>query len=156
MKKISTILAFLAIGGAVFAQTSTTQTTSDPVPMDPNAPVFQWVTDTYAFGNIPQGVPAQAKYEFTNTGKEPLIITDVQRTCGCTKTDWSKEPVAPGQKGWVMAEYNAANEGAFNKAITVVSNSNTPNVKLFFNGTVVKDDSGSVPQQQTIFDNSNH
>jgi len=82
-----------------------------------------------------------------------LIITDVQKTCGCTKTDWSKEPIAPGAKGWIIAEYNAANEGSFTKAITVFSNTKTPNMKLTFKGTVVKDESGSVPQQKSIFDN---
>lgn len=150
MKKLFSILSFVAITGVVVAQTS-----AEPVPANPNAPAFQWVSDTYDFGNIPQGIPATAKFEFTNTGKEALIITDVQRTCGCTNTDWTKEPIAPGQKGWVSATYNAANEGAFNKAITVLSNSDTPSVKLYFKGTVVKDDSGSVPQQQTIFD-TNH
>jgi hypothetical protein len=98
-------------------------------------------------------VPVQARYEFQNVGKEPLIITEVQKTCGCTKTDWSKEPVMPGQKGFVMAEYNAANEGAFTKNITVVSNATTSSVKLNFKGTVLKGDTGSVPEEKTIFNN---
>ncbi len=153
MKKIFSIITFIVIGvSGAFAQTTTT---SENAVTNPNAPEFQWVSDTYDFGSIPQGIPVQAKYEFTNTGKEPLIITDVQKTCGCTKTDWSKEPVMPGQKGWVLAEYNAANEGAFNKAITVTANAKTATVKLYFKGTVVKDDTGSVPEQQNIFGGGN-
>ncbi len=146
MKKVLSIIAFVAVAAAAHAQT-------EAVPVSATAPEFQWVSEVYDFGNIPQGVPAEARFEFTNTGKEPLIITDVQKTCGCTKTDWSKEPIAPGQKGWVMAEYNAANEGAFNKAITVMSNTKTPTIKLTFKGTVVKDAGSSVPQQQSIFGN---
>jgi hypothetical protein len=144
MKKVLSIIAFIAVTGAVTAQTATSTA---------NTPEFQFVSEVYDFGNIPQGVPAEARFEFTNVGKEPLIITDVQKTCGCTKTEWSTEPIAPGQKGWIVAEYNAANEGAFTKAITVMSNTKTPTMKLTFKGTVVKDAAGSVPQQQTIFGN---
>ncbi len=146
MKKVFTIIFCLATTAMLSAQTA-----SEVVATNPNSPEFQWVSDVYDFGNIPQGIPAKARYEFTNVGKETLIITDVQRTCGCTSTDWSKEPIAPGQKGWVMAEYNAANEGAFTKAITVMSNTNTPALKLTFKGTVVKDAGGSVPEQSNIF-----
>lgn len=153
MKKILSIITFVIVGVSV--STAQTPGSTESTPVNPNAPEFQWVSDTYDFGNIPQGIPVQAKYEFTNTGNEPLIITDVQKTCGCTKTDWSKEPVMPGQKGWVLAEYNAANEGAFNKAITVSANAKTATVKLYFKGTVVKDDTGSVPEQQTIFGGGN-
>lgn len=145
MKKIFSIIAFVAVTGMVSAQTSTNT--------NPNAATFEWVSDTYDFGKIPQAVPATARFEFVNTGKEALIITDVQRTCGCTSTDWSKEPIAPGQKGWVTAVYNAANEGGFTKSITVLSNSATPSVKLTFKGTVIKDDTGSVPAQESIFGN---
>lgn len=144
MKKVLSIIAFIAVTGAVTAQTAASTE---------NTPEFQFVSEVFDFGNIPQGVPAEARFEFTNVGKEPLIITDVQKTCGCTKTEWSKEPIAPGQKGWIVAEYNAANEGAFTKAITVMSNTKTPTMKLTFKGTVVKDAAGSVPQQQTIFGN---
>jgi len=147
MRKFLSILAIIAISSvAAFGQTDANITSA-------TAPEFQFVSEVFDFGNIPQGVPAEARFEFVNAGKEPLIITDVQKTCGCTKTDWSKEPIAPGQKGWIIAEYNAANEGAFTKAITVMSNTKTPTLKLTFKGTVVKDASGSVPQQESIFGN---
>lgn len=91
MKKVLSIFAFVAVAAVAHAQT-------EAVPVSATAPEFQFVSEVYDFGSIPQGVPAEARFEFTNTGKEPLIITDVQKTCGCTKTDWSKEPIAPGQK----------------------------------------------------------
>jgi len=147
MKKIFSIFAFIAVSAAVNAQTAESATTN------PNAPEFQWVSEVFDFGKIPQGIPAEARFEFVNSGKEALIITDVQKTCGCTKTDWSKEPIAPGQKGWIIAEYNSAAEGNFTKAITVMSNTKTPTLKLTFKGTVYKDEAGSVPQQQSIFGN---
>lgn len=154
--------ATLAIGLMLcsFIQAQSQNTLTQPIEpaspaVDPDAPAFQWVSQTCDFGNIPQGKPVQAHYEFVNSGKEPLIITDVQKTCGCTKTDWSKEPIAPGAKGFVMAEYNAEAEGAFTKAITVLSNAGTPAIKLYFKGIVVKEDEDGTPEQKTIFNNGN-
>lgn len=156
MKK-STIILFLMMLAttAVFAQSSTTppagSTTSTPV-INPNAGEFSWSEETHDYGTIPQGTPVRHKFEFSNTGKEPIIISNVQKTCGCTITDWTKEPVLPGQKGFVMAEFNAAKEGPFTKAITVQSDAKTPSVKLYFKGTVQKSEqAGSVPEQNNIF-----
>lgn len=157
MKKLLTLTALLITFASVsFAQNLVTPATPDAVIADnPNAPEFQWMEETHDFGTIPQGIPVSNKFEFVNTGKEPLIVSNVQKTCGCTVTDWTKEPIAPGQKGFVMAQFNAAKEGPFTKAITVQSNAKTPSVKLYFKGTVQKsENTGSVPEQQTIF-NSN-
>ncbi len=160
MKKLTLTLSMtFMLGAAVFAQTSTTPSSSSttapatttPV-INPNAGEFQWSEETYDFGTIPQGIPVKHKFEFTNSGKEPIIVSNVQKTCGCTVTDWTKEPVLPGQKGFVIAEFNAAKEGPFTKAITVQSDSKTPSVKLYFKGTVQKSEqSGGVPEQNNIF-----
>lgn len=48
-------------------------------------------------------------FEFTNTGKQPVIIKRVHASCGCTTPSWSRQPVAPGQKGYIKATYNARN-----------------------------------------------
>ncbi|MEZ5014711.1 MAG: DUF1573 domain-containing protein [Chitinophagales bacterium] len=147
MKNLIVAFALVITGGMAYSQSTT-----DATQMDPNAAEFQWVSETYDFGNIPQGIPAEARFEFTNTGKSDLYITDVQKTCGCTSTEWTKEPIKPGQKGYVTAVYNAASEGVFNKAIVVSSNTKTPSMKLYFKGTVVKDGDGGAPTQNSIFD----
>ncbi|MBK6732116.1 MAG: DUF1573 domain-containing protein [Bacteroidetes bacterium] len=149
MKKLFSIIAIVSFSMAtIFAQELTEA--------NPNAPEFKWVEETHDFGTIPQSVPVTNKFYFENVGKEPLIVSNVQKTCGCTVTDWTKEPVMPGQKGFVAAEFNAAKEGPFTKAITVQSNSKTPNVKLYFKGTVQKaEQTGSVPEQKTIFNSDN-
>jgi len=156
MKKSTFVFACaMLIGTAAFAQSSTNtpdaNATTTPV-VNPNAGEFQWSEETHDFGTIPQGVPVKHKFEFTNTGKEPIIISNVQKTCGCTVTEWTKEPVMPGQKGFVTAEFNAAKEGPFTKAITVQSDAKTASVKLYFKGTVQKSEqAGSVPEQNNIF-----
>ncbi len=91
------------------------------------------------FGNIKEseGVVTH-KFEFTNTGNEPLIIQRVTTSCGCTTPGWTKEPVMPGEKGFVSAAYNPANRpGKFNKSITVQTNSATPSMRLNITGNVI-------------------
>jgi hypothetical protein len=88
------------------------------------------------FGEIQEadGV-ATVKFEFTNTGSEALIIQRVSASCGCTTPGWTKEPVMPGEKGFVSAAYNPAHRpGEFNKSITVSSNAANPIVKLTIAG----------------------
>jgi len=59
------------------------------------------------------------EFVFTNTGSEPIIINRVTASCGCTATSWTKEPIVPGGKGYVKAEYNPRNRpGRFNKTVT--------------------------------------
>jgi hypothetical protein len=81
--------------------------------------------------------PVSHVFNFTNTGNAPLIIQGVQASCGCTTPDWTKDPVMPGQKGFIKAEYNPRNRpGAFNKSLTVTANSNPAITRLFIQGNV--------------------
>jgi hypothetical protein len=150
MKKLCSTLFLM--GALVFSSTAQVNLVTDEQ-VDPNAPVISWVEEVHDFGTIPQGIPVTHRFEFSNSGKSPLIISNVQKTCGCTVTEWSKEPIVPGGSGFVTAQFNAASPGAFNKAITVQSNSSTPNKKLYFKGTVdAKNESQSgVPEKQSIF-----
>lgn len=99
---------------------------------------FGWVKGSeHDFGKIPQGTPVTTTFEFTNTGKSPIVISNVKSSCGCTAPDYSKEPIAPGKKGFVKATFNAASMGVFNKSLTVVSNANEKDVYLTIKGEVV-------------------
>lgn len=98
--------------------------------------VAAFEAQNFDFGKIKQGAPVTHEFKFTNTGKVPMIITNVQASCGCTTPDWSKEPIAPGGKGFIKATYNAASVGAFNKAVTVTANIPNGSVQLFIKGEV--------------------
>lgn len=75
-------------------------------------------------------------FEFTNNGNSPLIVTNVKPSCGCTTPDWTKEPVAPGKKGFVRATYDPKSRpGKFSKTITVTTNIDKP-VILTIKGNV--------------------
>jgi hypothetical protein len=60
---------------------------------------FKFNEEKHDFGKIPQGTPVTTVFEFTNVGTEPLILTEVKPTCGCTHADYKKKTVAKCAKG---------------------------------------------------------
>lgn len=136
MKKL--ILLFALVLGASTA--SFAQIQVEQAPSGDGAAVAKgaWAEVSHDFGKITQNEPVTTRFEFTNNGSAPLIITNVKGSCGCTVTDYSSEPVMPGQKGYVSATYNAKAMGVFNKSITVTSNAfGEPTKVLFIKGEVV-------------------
>jgi hypothetical protein len=99
--------------------------------------VMKFKEETHNFGKIAKDVPVTHKFVFTNTGSEPIIISKVNASCGCTTPSFSKTPVLPGKTGHIEASFNAQAMGVFNKSITVISNGETPTLTLFIKGEVV-------------------
>lgn len=87
-------------------------------------PKIQFDQTTYDFGKIKEeGGKVTGRFEFTNVGDSALLLTNVRPGCGCTAANYSHDPVAPGQKGFIEATYNPYNRpGAFNKNIRVTTN----------------------------------
>jgi hypothetical protein len=77
---------------------------------------------SFDFGRIPQGKPVTHNFVITNIGKEPLVIENVQASCGCTTPEWSKDAVDGGKSTEIKVGYNSASEGPFEKTITVFYN----------------------------------
>ncbi len=75
--------------------------------------------ETYDLGKVKQNVPATATFIVTNIGKQDLLIDQANPTCGCTISDYTKAPIAPGKTGVIHATYNAANLGHIDKTLTV-------------------------------------
>lgn len=97
-------------------------------------------TDTVVnFGTINMGEQAQIKFEFINTGSQPLYLTDVRPGCGCTVAEYTRGAISPGGKGSVIAAFdsNKAHPGSVSKSIFVTSNtSNGAMHTLSFNGEI--------------------
>lgn len=93
---------------------------------------------SHDFGKVQEeNGPVQHTFEFTNTGEVPVRILGVKASCGCTTPDWSKEEIAPGQKGVVVAQYDPNNRpGVFNKTLTVNLSAEPNVVILNIKGTV--------------------
>lgn len=165
MKKLILSLGIVAIGFAPCAAQNTTVGTIHPAhveqdhdhtpsikdngasKMKPEHMVFN--EDSHDFGAIPEGPAAEYEFKFKNTGSEPIVITKVHASCGCTTPSYSKEPVKPGETGTVKAVYNTQGRpNPFNKSITVVSNAGTK--VLVIKGTVEKAPEGSVPKSTSM------
>lgn len=99
-------------------------------------PAFGWTETSFDFGKIAHKAPVTHEFRFVNKGSEPLLITSVQASCGCTVAKYSKDPIAPGAEGFVTATYNAATKGIFNKTITVNANTQDGVVVLGIRGEV--------------------
>lgn len=110
-------------------------------------PNISWDDATHDFGQIKEdGGKVTHNFTFTNTGNEPLVITQVRPSCGCTSSDYTKEPVMPGQKGFVSATFNPMNRPhKFSKSITITTNCNPATSVLRISGDVT-------PKQLTIED----
>ncbi|MCE5206070.1 MAG: DUF1573 domain-containing protein [Porphyromonadaceae bacterium] len=110
MKKFSLIFLFaLLLGSTAFAQ---------------QKPEMVFARSEHNFGTIKEELGAvTTQFEFTNTGKTPLIIQRVSASCGCTTPSYTREPVLPGKKGTISAKYSTIRRpGTFNKTITVYTN----------------------------------
>lgn len=102
---------------------------------------------SHDFGSIKEeGGPASISFKFTNTGTAPLVISNVQPSCGCTTPDWTKDPVLPGKSGIITAQYDPLNRpGTFNKTLSVTSNGEPSTIVLSIKGAVT-------PKPKTIAD----
>ena len=101
-----------------------------------NMPVITFESETIDYGTIPWDADGNREFKFKNTGKEPLIISEVQRSCGCTTPEAPKDPIKPGESGIIKVHYDTKRIGNFEKTITVISNARPPAKRIFIKGVV--------------------
>ena len=125
MKKLIVLLTF------VLGVTLTTFAQSKPAE-------FKFDKESYDFGKIPLTKPVTVDFTFTNVGDEPLIITKVETTCGCTVPVYTQTPVKKGESGSIKVTYNPAGSPLpFSKSITITSNAKTTTKVLYIKGETV-------------------
>jgi len=94
--------------------------------------------ETHNFGQIEWKKPVTVEYVITNTGNEPLVLTNITTSCACAIAEWTKKPIQPGEKGTVKATFDAKALGHFKKSVGIYSNAATKLVYLYFTGQVVR------------------
>jgi len=138
----------LAACAMIFAVTANAQTDNKTVSKPATAPAavapaatstaeMTFEVEEYNFNTIKQGESVTRDFSFTNTGKEDIIITNAQGSCGCTVPIWPKEPIKKGAKGVIKVTFNSAGKmGLQDKTVTITSNAkNSPRV-IHLKGTV--------------------
>ena len=93
--------------------------------VDPNQPktVMSFGQQQYDFGTVNEGEIVTRVFKFKNTGKEPLIISNAQGSCGCTVPKWPREPIAPGASSEIKVEFNSDKKtGKRNQQVTITAN----------------------------------
>jgi hypothetical protein len=119
--------------------TTKTTTTASALPKVEGAGMV-FVAETIDYGTIAHNADGNRKFEFTNNGNKPLIITNAQGSCGCTVPTTPKEPIAPGAKGVIGVKYATDRVGPFTKTVTVTSNAEgIPSKVLTIKGNVLPD-----------------
>lgn len=101
--------------------------------------VITFVKTDHDFGKINEADGRVSTiFEFKNEGMEPLVLSNVRASCGCTTPKWTREPIEPGQTGTITVTYNPnGRPGKFQKTITVTSNASNATAKLFIRGEVI-------------------
>ncbi|WP_158584050.1 MULTISPECIES: DUF1573 domain-containing protein [Reichenbachiella] len=99
---------------------------------------LKFIETTYDFGQVKEeDGPVMHEFEFENVGEDSITITYVKASCGCTTPDWTREPVAPGDRGFVRAQYNPRNRpGSFSKSLRINS-SGAGSTYVYIKGTVI-------------------
>jgi hypothetical protein len=97
---------------------------------------IEFKAETVDYGVIEKGSDGVRVFEFTNTGTAPLIISKVSSSCGCTIPKKPEEAILPGKTGEIQVKYDTKRVGPIRKAITVISNADTPTKVLKIKGEV--------------------
>lgn len=165
MKKLIISLAvFMFVAFSVSAQVShSTSATSDKAPVkkeqkqqtttvknnNPNAPEIKFDKTVHDYGTIKQHGDGKCEFTFTNVGKEPLILSNVRSSCGCTVPTWPREPILPGQTGVIKVKYDTKRIGTINKSVYVNSNAKVSPVNLKIKGKINKPAGTTIPEKKT-------
>lgn len=111
--------------------------TPSAAPANPNAPDFKFNEEEFNFGTIKQGETVTHEFTFVNTGKDPLIISSAQGSCGCTVPTWPKDPIAKGASSTIKVTFNSAGKmGMQDKTVTIQSNAKTNPKVIHMKGNV--------------------
>lgn len=102
-------------------------------------PEFSFKKKTHEFGQIQEGEKVSHSFKFTNSGRQPLIITDAAASCGCTVPNYPKKPVKPGESALIDVAFDSDGKpGNFKKSVTLKANTVPNTKKIFIKGEVIK------------------
>ena len=141
MKKV--ILTLFVAAGFCFATQA--QTSTKAAPIEGAEIVFD--KTTHDSGTMMQDADGNCEFKFKNTGNEPLVLSNVVSSCGCTVPSWPKEPILPGKTSAIKIHYDTKRIGTISKQITVMSNAKSDRIILNIKGNVLQKEAEKVPEK---------
>jgi len=133
---LNTNTAVTANNNAATSAPTATKPAEVPAPVGPTT-VMQFEELEFDYGTIDEGEKVRHTYKFTNTGSEPLIISNAKGSCGCTVPSWPKEPIPPGASGNIDVEFNSkGKKGNQSKRVTITANTDPVQTFLTIKGQV--------------------
>ena len=103
-----------------------------------NAQEFKFEEEVINYGKVDKGSDCARVFVFKNIGDQPLIIKNIQSSCGCTVPKKPEEPIMPGKTGEIKVSYDTKRVGGFSKAITIFSNAKNARKVIKIKGIVNK------------------
>ena len=132
MKKLFTLLLLSVFALQTYAQEKTAK--------------IEFESKVIDYGTIEKGADGLRVFKFTNTGDAPLIITDATSSCGCTIPDYPKNtPIAPGQQGKMVVNFNGSGQNQVTKTINVQANTANGSELLKIQAFVLAPNAASIP-----------
>ena len=106
-------------------------------------PMIEFTSTEHDFGKVIQGEVVSYSFKFKNTGKSDLVIANISAACGCTASEYPKEPVKPGEEKVIEVIFNSSGKQGFqNKTLTVAANTQPSNTTLTIKAQVI------IPEKQ--------
>jgi hypothetical protein len=141
MKRVIASLLWLSVSATVLTSCSKSQESGEATTnssIEEKMAVFSVIGDSvYEFGNVVEGDTVQHTFKFVNKGEFPLIINNVQTSCGCTAPEWPKQPIAPGEESAIQVRFDTRGKlGQQVKTIAVLTNTKEGSNQLTIKGTV--------------------
>ncbi|MFN8277672.1 MAG: DUF1573 domain-containing protein [Chitinophagales bacterium] len=110
----------------------------EEIPKGPPTAITFARTD-HDFGTIKEGGTYKTTFQFTNTGKNDLIISEALGSCGCTVPTWPEEPIKPGQTAEIKVQFDATDKlGKQLKTVTVTANTQPSKHQLLIHANVIE------------------
>jgi hypothetical protein len=134
--KARIFIILIALLGTIVIQLNA----QEPHSVDISGPQISFDKDTHDYGEVFMHGDGNCVFTFTNTGNEPLLLTNVRAGCGCTVPQWPREPLLPGDSAEIKVRYTTLNRPhQINRSIVVSSNAtNKPTQVLRLKGSVIE------------------
>ena len=109
-------------------------------------PTINFDKTLHDFGEIQNGTAVETVFSYTNSGRSPLVVTDIKSTCGCTVPQgWSKEPLMPGESSQFSVKFNGKGANKVSKTITLTTNTEKGREQVRITAFVKPDPNAPVP-----------